>query len=142
MYSQQPGTAATGPQQWHNDLFDCFSPMGTCCLGCWCPCILYGKTGARLKDPTLANHNAACNGSCWAFCGTMCCGVQWILTTLRRGDLRAQYNLPGSTATDLLLSCFCGCCQIIQEEKEVERLTKPSANAGYQAPQGGMKYPQ
>lgn len=33
--------------KWLFGLWDCCSPMSTCCLGCWCPCLLYGKTYAR-----------------------------------------------------------------------------------------------
>jgi hypothetical protein len=32
---------------WTSDFWDCCSPCGTCCLSCWCPCILFGRIQAR-----------------------------------------------------------------------------------------------
>lgn len=33
--------------KWLFGFFDCCSPLPTCCLATWCPCILFGKTYAR-----------------------------------------------------------------------------------------------
>ena len=46
------------PNSWTFGLFDCFSPFGTCCLSCWCPCIAFGRTHAREQgeiDPSGIN---------------------------------------------------------------------------------------
>lgn len=32
--------------KWAFGLFDCFAPVNTCCLGCWCPCVIFGTTPA------------------------------------------------------------------------------------------------
>jgi len=48
------------------------SDVGTCCLGFWLPCVLYGKIDERLqliqkgRDPNKVGNG--CNGSCmiWA----------------------------------------------------------------------------
>jgi hypothetical protein len=33
-------------------------------------------------------------------------------------DVREKHNLEGSCAGDLLKSCFCFCCSVVQAEKE------------------------
>jgi hypothetical protein len=40
------------PSKFQFGLFDCFSPFSTCCLSCWCPCILFQKTYARERGET------------------------------------------------------------------------------------------
>jgi PLAC8 family len=68
---------------WTTGLCDC-SDLGTCCLGIWCPCILYGKTQFRLSrrsrklDPTNLLGYEACNASCTLMailCGCQCTGT-------------------------------------------------------------------
>ena len=65
---------------WRHGLCEC-GDFGTCCLGCWCPCMLYGKTQYRLnqksarKDPTNLLSYKACNDSCIVMgvaCGFEC----------------------------------------------------------------------
>jgi Cys-rich protein (TIGR01571 family) len=65
------------------------------------------------------------------------------LTFLNRGQIRQNYAIKGDQVTDCLLSAFCGCCSIIQHEKEV--LHKQAAGGiqqGYQAPVGMTTAPQ
>lgn len=77
------GFPAGAPGKWSFGMFDCFSPFGTCkspllddmkkrsrlcslnvkttgCLGCWCPCLLYGRTQDRYKGD---QDSSGCNGS-------------------------------------------------------------------------------
>ena len=35
-------------------------------------------------------------------------------------DIREKYNLEGSCIVDIAKSCCCGCCALIQAEKESE----------------------
>jgi len=49
-----------------------------------------------------------------------CVGLSWILPLTNRGDVREKYNLAGNNCEDCLCTCFCGLCDIIQQEKEVE----------------------
>ncbi|EAW13176.1 DUF614 domain protein [Aspergillus clavatus NRRL 1] len=81
----QPGQI-THPNQvvkggaWSHGLCEC-SNIGTCCLGSFCPCILYGRTQHRLsrksrkEDPTNMLGYETCNGSCAAM--ALLCGCQW-----------------------------------------------------------------
>lgn len=76
---RHPNQAIKGGN-WSNHLCDC-SNISSCCLGIFCPCILYGKTQYRLglksrkEDPTNMLGFDPCNGSCTAMallCGCQC----------------------------------------------------------------------
>lgn len=70
------------PVPWLNKL--CHEPegdIGTCCLGFWLPCALYGNTQYRLKqidqgdDPMDLSEHKHNNGPCWMlqmFCFLRC----------------------------------------------------------------------
>ena len=55
-------------------------PDTSCCMGLFCPCVLYGRTMYRLsrkaekKDPTEMLGYESCNGSCGLF--AFGCGIQ------------------------------------------------------------------
>ncbi|TVY50712.1 Protein PLANT CADMIUM RESISTANCE 2 [Lachnellula cervina] len=101
-------TAVTGTEHWTNDVFDCFKGDDNLCLkGFFCPCFLFGKTQARIRDPSLASYERI-NNDC-----LLC------LTFLQRTALRRTYNIQGDNLTDCLFSAFCHCCVLIQQEKEV-----------------------
>ncbi|KAI9761856.1 MAG: hypothetical protein M4579_000796 [Chaenotheca gracillima] len=147
-YPQNNPPVATIPghgpvQDWHESFWDCCSPSSTCCMGYWCPCVLFGRTYDRLEDPTLANHSAF-NMNCLGCCVIGSCGFGWVLQMMKRGDLRRKYNLDGSGLGDCIRPYCCPCCTIIQEEKEVVWRTKGAgANIppqGYQAPTNAMTY--
>ncbi|PGH03569.1 hypothetical protein GX51_03995 [Blastomyces parvus] len=84
--SHFPGQVAHPTQRlqgdtWNYGLCDC-SDIGTCCLGLFCPCILYGRTQYRLnrkserKDPTNLLGFETCNASCTAM--ALLCGCQFL----------------------------------------------------------------
>jgi len=55
---------------------------------------------------------------------------------MQRADIRQKYNLQGDFVTDLLTSCCCGCCSLIQQEKEVEYREKElGSKVGYTKPE-------
>lgn len=70
--------------------------------------------------------------------------MQWLPMTMQRAEFRAKHNLQGSCLVDVALSCCCGCCDIVQMDKEAELRTqglgKMGVQDGYQAT-GGMSYP-
>ncbi|KAI9794478.1 MAG: hypothetical protein M1833_000391 [Piccolia ochrophora] len=147
------GTApAVGPhrgpvQEWRNGFWDCCSPSGTCCMGYWCPCILFGKTQHRLKDPTLQSYDTF-NGNCIGWWALTCVGLQWAFQMMKRGELREQYNLDGSGFKDCCGAYCCPCCGLVQEEKEVLFRTQGAvqpvptgAAQGYQKNEAQMQYP-
>lgn len=122
------GSPATGGSQWQNDFWTFFEPMETC-LFAWClPCVLFGKTSARLKDPSLTNFNYL-NGMCCAF---YCCHC--IVTPLERGKLREKYGIEGSMIMDVAASWICPWCTLVQMEKEATQ--RGQTAGGYQRTEG------
>ncbi|TVY27993.1 Protein plant cadmium resistance 7-like [Lachnellula hyalina] len=144
-------TAVTGTEKWTNGLFDCFTGDDNLCLkGFCCPCFVFGKTQARIRDPSLASYERV-NNDCLLWCGANCCQASWIttadwhrlrvhsLTFLKRSEIRSAYNIQGDHMIDCLSSAFCHCCALIQQEKEVIRknaLRASDQDKGYQAPVG------
>jgi hypothetical protein len=65
---------------------------------------------------------------------------------MQRADLRTKHNLQGSCLLDIATACCCGCCQLVQNDKEAEYREQLLASQqggvqqGYQAA-GGMAYP-
>ncbi|KAF3903079.1 hypothetical protein ABW21_db0202341 [Orbilia brochopaga] len=130
------------PQPWQHDTFSCFDDMGKCCLGFWCPCIMYGRIHYRLRHTNMEGHKD-CNSICWSFCGLSACCLQWIMGTMQRSEIRHQYNLKGHGRNDCVRHFFCEPCTLIQEERETETrkslLILPNL-AGYTT-EAGMTYP-
>ncbi|KAF2439427.1 PLAC8-domain-containing protein [Karstenula rhodostoma CBS 690.94] len=106
-------------QDWHHSGSGCCSPMGTCCLSWWCPCMQYGKTRHRSKNDGNMQGYSCCNSSCMAFCGLACLGISFILPMMNRSDIRAKYHLKGNGCGDCLCACCCTPCDLTQQEKEV-----------------------
>ncbi len=66
------------------------------------------------------------------FCASGCVGLHWVPMAMERAAIREKYHLQGDCVTDILASCFCGLCSLIQADKE----------ATYREPllaQGGVK---
>lgn len=81
---------------------------------------------------------------CLLFCGASCVGVPCVVTAMQRADIREKYNLEGDCISDLALSWCCGCCTLIQSDKEVAyRQLNGGAQPQQQQykPQEGMAYP-
>lgn len=55
---------------------------------------------------------------------------------LQRADIRAKYNLQGSCLVDIATACCCGCCDLIQQDKEVAH-REPLQQAATQQPYKG-----
>ena len=110
-FQQQPQAFKQGSFQ--NHFCSCFDDCGTCCLGCWCPCILYGQTRARLQNPYLPREQLpGCSGSCCGFAAVLlfCAPFQCIFGWLQRGDIRERYGIEGDACVDCLAHSFCDCC--------------------------------
>ncbi|KAF1349257.1 PLAC8-domain-containing protein [Lizonia empirigonia] len=107
-------------QDWHHKGSSCCTPIGTCCLSWWCPCIIYGRTRHRMKTRGDMSKYSCCNTSCAIFSGMACAGLSWILPLMNRGEVRDTYNLTGNGCKDCLCACCCAPCDLIQQDKEVE----------------------
>ncbi|KAF4625936.1 hypothetical protein G7Y89_g12227 [Cudoniella acicularis] len=129
-------TAVTGTENWTSDIFDCFTGEDNLFLKAWCcPCFVFGKTEARRRDPSLASYESI-NNDCLLWFGAHCCSISFILTFLKRQEIREEYHLKGDAVTDCLFSAFCQCCTLVQQEKEVIAKQREAGvtSQGYQAP--------
>lgn len=50
-------------QDWHHKGSECCTPLSSCCLSWWCPCIIYGRTTHRRKNNGSLENHSAFNGS-------------------------------------------------------------------------------
>ncbi|EAT86781.1 hypothetical protein HBI56_131210 [Parastagonospora nodorum] len=107
-------------QEWHHSGTSCCSPIGTCCLSWWCPCIVVGRTHHRIKYNGNMDGYTCCNLSCMGFCGLACIGISFIMPMLNRGDIRAKYHLSGNGCKDCACACCCTPCDVAQQDKESE----------------------
>ncbi|KAI5467345.1 PLAC8 family-domain-containing protein [Mariannaea sp. PMI_226] len=137
-YSQGPNVQN---QEWSNGLCSC-GPCGTCLLGTFLPCVLLGKTADRMRDPTMQTASA-CNSECMIFCGIQAItGCGFIYAMMKRGEIRERFGIKGSGMSDCCTSYWCGCCALIQQEKEVQaRLAQGPIVQGYDTKQEGMQMP-
>lgn len=93
---------------WSNGLCSCLNDIPLC-LTTWCaPCYTFGKTAEAMGDDCLM------------------CGVVtfvplvnlWFFSQIR-GKIREQKGIEGSLVSDLLLSCCCSLCTLVQNAQEV-----------------------
>ena len=42
------------------------------------------------------------------------------MMAMQRKEVRDRLNLEGNCLSDLAISCCCGCCSLVQQDKEVE----------------------
>ncbi|PWY66075.1 hypothetical protein BO70DRAFT_366566, partial [Aspergillus heteromorphus CBS 117.55] len=95
---------------WSTSLCGC-SDIGACCLGFFCPCVLYGKTQHRLsrksrsEDPTNMLGYSCCNGSCTAM--ALLCGCHWLFATIQHTRTRKAYSIEGNIASDCIRATCC-----------------------------------
>lgn len=169
----------THNKRWNYSLFSCFEPGSLCksrsqlyeypnwnwhissgLMGCCLPCITFGKTQARTRNPELSDFShcntqvsdedyyrlntdlsvwQSFNSQCSLFAFLALLGSQWIIQTVKRGETRERFGIEGSCCGDCCVSLCCSCCAVIQEEKEVELRTRPEFT-GYQMT-SGMTYP-
>ncbi|GAO15861.1 uncharacterized protein UV8b_07745 [Ustilaginoidea virens] len=135
-----------GAQSWFAGFFDCFDPIDTCLVAYCFPCVTFGKTHHRVvKNGNLDGYEPI-NTSCLLFCGAGCFGLHWVPLAMQRMNIREKYHLQGSCVEDLVLSCCCHCCTIIQSDKEAahrEALLQGGAvQQQYQPNTNQMQYPE
>eukprot|EP00210_Caulerpa_lentillifera_P007175 g6865.t1 len=112
-------TVAYQPSQWvGGGLFDCFSDCSSCCLTCCCPCITYAEIGQLLDRRGGCSYVTDLVLYCLVADFT---GCQCVLGLLRRSDVRAKYNLVENPCNDFCVHCFCHCCALCQEYRELTR---------------------
>ncbi|KAK5940241.1 hypothetical protein PMZ80_007661 [Knufia obscura] len=110
--------------KWTFGLFDCFSPLSTCCLSWWCSCFLFGKTYDREHGK---GETSGCNGMCCAWYCAACLGFQSCLQCIVRTQQRERHGIEGSS----------------EEKESIVRNTgiDPKTKVAYQPLPQGMEYP-
>ncbi|KAL6887939.1 PLAC8 domain-containing protein [Trichoderma evansii] len=130
-----------GASQWSSSLFDCFSPIETCLLACYLPCIVFGRTHHRVNKSGKLEGYEPVNTSCLLFCIP---GLHCILASMQRASIREKYNLEGTCIEDMAKSYCCACCNLIQLDKESahrEALLNNVNSEQYKSNTEGMTYP-
>ncbi|KAJ5175409.1 PLAC8-domain-containing protein [Penicillium canariense] len=77
---------------------------------------------------------------CCLYAATHYCHLCWVPLMMKRREIRQRFGIGGSSCNDCIVACACGCCSLMQQEKEVE-VQYARLQSGYQAP-AGMEYPQ
>ncbi|KJZ72146.1 hypothetical protein HIM_08411 [Hirsutella minnesotensis 3608] len=139
-----PATKESGGShdKWQSGLCEC-SPISSCCLSCFLPCVLHGRTHTRMRDPSMQTHSAI-NGECVLFGAIHCfTGLGCLFNFIRRMEIRKQYEIRGTGVSDCCVSFWCHCCALIQQDNEVKLRT---AGGGpvmqqYRAQTEGMQMP-
>ncbi|KAL4962049.1 PLAC8 family protein [Aspergillus stella-maris] len=159
-----PTPVPASGRNWSYSFWEFWTPIDICLMGWCCPCILFGKTQARIEDPSLANYSPV-NENCLIWCGLYCCSLNFLIQTKKRDELRKKYGInethlerlfnmesgeierkhgvEGSMVEDCLGAFCCPCCGLVQEEKEVLRHLQQGdrqGEEGYQRTKG-MAYP-
>ncbi|TLD09844.1 hypothetical protein PspLS_12032 [Pyricularia sp. CBS 133598] len=141
--------APEGAEPFSENLFGCFGDMSLCLQGCLIPCLVFGKTHHRTRRNANMEGYQPVNTTCLLLCGLGCIGLSWIPMSMQRADIRKKYGLQGSCLGDIALACCCGCCAILQEEREsahrepldgTETTTVTGDKTQYNSPPG-MSYP-
>ncbi|CAB4485170.1 hypothetical protein RhiirA5_426693 [Rhizophagus irregularis] len=97
-------------KDWSYKLGDCHDACFLSTKTFICPCVTYGENRSNI---TKKNNNIICSILYCFFCPC-------ILGALSRYDVRRKYNIKGSLGGDCCTHCFCCCCGLIQESREIE----------------------
>jgi Cys-rich protein (TIGR01571 family) len=133
----------TSPRAWTTGLFGCFNnDLQTCCLGMWCPCLLFAKNVEMLTG----NQSL---GPCVLHCGVgglvasvmvflfgplgLLCNCASCYASMYRKQIREKYGLEEAPCNDLLLHYCCHFCALCQEFREL-REAGASTGAYYGTP--------
>jgi len=101
-------------QPWRASYCGFFDDCESCCLGCLCPCVQYGKNVERLTQ-----GEASCCGNCCLYYLCLQVGCCCLVAGPRRTQLRAKYGLAEDCANDCCATCICPCCAMTQEWREM-----------------------
>lgn len=117
------------------------APFTCTCESFWFPCVTWGRTEERIRDPSLRDYDNF-NPDCKKYGFANCCGCGWYMTMNQRQELRERYGIQGSSSKDCCSSFWCQPCVQEQNDREVERRTAHLVDKkGYQPEANGMKMP-
>ncbi|CAI2182113.1 9767_t:CDS:2, partial [Funneliformis geosporum] len=101
-------------REWRFGLFDCFADATLCLKTTFCSCITYGENKEK-----LSSSPGSCATHALAYCCVeYCLGLGCILGAMARNEARIKYQIDGSGIGDACTHICCGCCALIQENRE------------------------
>ncbi|KAH9571094.1 hypothetical protein CY35_02G074600 [Sphagnum magellanicum] len=119
---------------WTSGICACFDNMPVCCLGCWCPCVLFGRNVEMLEGRPWLRPSME-HVLLWGIPFAVCCALSNTAIGLLvacvpcyacrfRRALRSKYNLEDAPCGDLITHLCCHMCANCQEHREMcERTT-------------------
>eukprot|EP00457_Paulinella_chromatophora_P015738 gb/GEZN01016408.1/.p1 GENE.gb/GEZN01016408.1/~~gb/GEZN01016408.1/.p1 ORF type:complete len:260 (-),score=11.26 gb/GEZN01016408.1/:22-801(-) len=99
------------PQPWNEELFDCCADLRICCVGCCCPCYLYGHNANLMGDEFFTN--------CAYYLVLQLCCLCCLVQKPRRSELRKRYDLEEICCGDCCNVLVCPYCSLCQEAREL-----------------------
>ncbi|BBN06715.1 hypothetical protein MPTK1_3g23350 [Marchantia polymorpha subsp. ruderalis] len=123
-----------GQLRWSSGICACCDDVPICCLGCWCPCVLFGQNVEMLEGkpwigPCLMHFLL------WGVVTGLCCAltegtivgvlgscVPCYVCSYRKA-LRTRYNLEDAPCGDFLTHLCCHMCANCQEHRELTERT-------------------
>lgn len=130
-------------EHWTSGICACFDDLPSCCLGLWCPCILFGRNVEMLEGRPFV-------GPCilhfllWGVLAFGCSSYGLPLGILGscvscyacgyRKGLRTKYNLEDAPCGDFLTHFFCHTCAICQEFRELRERGHSSSSSSLTTP--------
>ncbi|KAG9459213.1 hypothetical protein H6P81_003721 [Aristolochia fimbriata] len=128
------------PTQWSSGICACCDDMQSCCIGLFCPCVLFGKNaeflGAESWTGPCMTHFIL-----WGLVNGLCCmltdgfllgfpgSVVACYACGYRKSLRAKYNLQEAPCGDLTTHLCCHLCANCQEYREIRERSADSAHS-------------
>ncbi|XVF50630.1 hypothetical protein PTKIN_Ptkin04bG0117200 [Pterospermum kingtungense] len=103
------------PNQWSSGLCSCCEDCSSCLTTCCCPCITFGQNAEIVDRGTTTCVGA---GVFYYLLAHACCCS--IYTCTYRKKLRSMYGLKEEPCADFFVHCFCHCCAICQEYRELQ----------------------
>lgn len=96
-------------KEWSHGLFGCFDDCGTCIITYLCPCYVAGKNAEAVGDSCL-------------LCGaaTFIPLLDFFSIASIRGKIRERNGIDGTFINDLIATCCCPLCVLVQSAQEVK----------------------
>ncbi|XP_068660367.1 protein PLANT CADMIUM RESISTANCE 10 isoform X2 [Aristolochia californica] len=128
------------PTQWSSGICACCDDMQSCCIGLFCPCVLFGKNaeflGAESWTGPCMTHFilwGLVNGLCCMLTDGLLLGIPGSVVACYacgyRKSLRAKYNLQEAPCGDLTTHMCCHLCANCQEYREIRERSGNAAHS-------------
>jgi len=112
---QMEGSVPMGSGRWNTGLFGCFQDGKSCICAHFCPCVVVGQV-VEIVDEGITT---CLTGGAIYFLLQLLTGCGCLYTCGYRGRLRAKYGLPAEPCGDYCVDCWCLCCSLAQQYREL-----------------------